>query len=519
MKRHLLPGILMGLSLWAFAAASAATPRWLRLSWSVPDATDTTMTVAWNDDDASGGTVEYRPRGSTTSSTAAASALVTGSGLLGTTYEATLNGLSPSSSYEYRVQSGGGWSDWKVFTTAPPLGRCDPFRIVIGGDGRGGEAFWDPGFVSRHWDNIAGYIKSEMPIMMVETGDIVYNGSEDQQWEEWFGISEFFTSEVPFMAVFGNHDDGPGDGDSQWYNKMYALPRSGAGLFDAAVDPEGDGIEDYWALVIGNVLFVVLTTEGVGPDIQLAFLEAVTVEWDWRVDWKIVMFHRPLWSSGAHGSNDGDTLDAGRLIALIDDYRFDFVLTGHDHDYERFHPSTGGYGGRPRVVTPLPDDGGNSGVAGGPIHVVSGGAGSFTNPLVGCREEGCFIANGHLNYMVFDFLGDRVDVTVRDLGTILTLADATMQPNPMDVFHVFKTGSVCDITPDEGPEEVDAVEVPDTVVDDTVVDDAADGTVDPPTDVPGDTAIDGGAEDAPQEAAEEPSAKGGGRGCGCSLAG
>lgn len=499
------------------AGPSFSAPRWLRLSWTVPNGTDTTMTVAWNDNDAGGGTVEYRPL-SGTSITITASLLATGSGRLTNTYEATMTGLMPSTAYEYRVQSGGSWSEWKVFRTAPPLGGCDPFRIVVGGDGRGGEAFWDPGFVSRHWDNIAGYIKSEMPLMMLETGDIVHEGNEDEQWQEWFGISEFFTAEVPFMAVLGNHDDGPGDGDQQWYNKMYALPLSGAGLFDATVDPEGDGIEDYWAIVIGNVLLVGLSTEGVDPSIQHAFLETVIAEWDWRVDWKMLFFHRPLWSSGVHGSNEDDKLDAGNLIGIIDDYGVDFVICGHDHDYERFDPSKGGYGSRPRIITRLPGDGGNSGLADGTIHIVSGGAGSFTNPLMGCRENGCFITSGHLNYMVFDFAGDRVDVVVRDLGPIITL-EATMQPVPIDVFTVYKSGSVCDIIPDEAPEAVDTpepVDTPDTP--DATVDTTPDSVNDIPAGDTEDTFTDLGPTDAPpSDTAEEDVETGGSKGCGCNI--
>jgi hypothetical protein len=500
------------------AHLAEGAPRWLRLSWAQTDGTDTTMTVSWNDDDAGGGTVEFRPLDGTVS-TMSADMLATGSGLLDNTYEATMTGLMPSTTYEYRVQSGGSWSEWKRFTTAPPLGTCSPFRIVVGGDGRGGEAFYDPGFVSRHWDNIAGYIRNEMPLMFIESGDIVHEGDQDEQWESWFSISDFFTAEIPFMAVMGNHDNGPGDGDSQWYNKMYAFPRSGAGSFDATVDPEGDGIEDFWALVMGNVLLVGLSTEGVVPSIQHAFLQDVVSEWDARVDWKLLFFHRPLWSSGAHGSNEEDKLDAAGLIALIDDYGFDFALTGHDHDYERFHPSRGGYGGRPRVITPLPDDGGNSGEADGTIHIVTGGAGSFTNFAMFCRVDGCFVCSGHLNYMVFDFLGDRVDVIVRDLGPILTLAEATMQPVPIDVFHVYKSGSICDIIPDDVPEEIlEPVDVPD-------LPDSADATVDAAPDPADDAAVeaDGPAADAAPDAAlpdgqdDGPEEPGGKEGCGCRL--
>ena len=202
---------------------------------------------------------------------------------------------------------------------------------------------------------------------MVHLGGLVYDGREFMQWEEWFTVSEFLISEIPFMPVLGHEDDGPltgeNPGDNKLFNMMFALPLSGAGQLDERVDPNGDGVEDFWSLVVGNVLVVGLSTEGIDPAVQHAFLRGTLDEWGARVEWKIVVFHRPLWSSGFHGSNDGDMLDAGNLIGIIDDYSVDFVIGGHDHHYERLHPSRGGYGGLPRAIHPLPDDGGNSGVA------------------------------------------------------------------------------------------------------------------------------------------------------------
>jgi hypothetical protein len=450
-------------------------PRWLRISWSTTDATDRSMTIAWTDDDPGGGVVEYRPLGGTaTAITAEVSE--TASGCLGVTYEAVISELDPSSVYEYRVQSGGAWSAWKMFVTPPPVGSCDHIKFIVGGDGRGGEVFWDPGYVSRHWVSIAGYVRNERPNFMVYTGDFVHRGEEDLQWEEWFDVSEVLTSEVPLMAVIGNHDDGPGAGDNQWYTKMFAMPLSCAGRFDETVDPDGNGIEEIWAIVVGNVLMVALSTEGVDTAVQHSFLEEKIAEWDWRVDWKIVFFHRPLWSSGLTGNNDGDGLDADNLIGIIDDYDVDFVLCGHDHDYERFHPARGGYGGRPRIITPLPDDGGNSGIAQGPIHVVSGGFGSFTNFAMFCRVDGCHVANGNLNYMVFDIEGDRADVIVRDFGPILSIPDAYLRPDPIDQFTVYKRSTVCNVTPDETPEEEgfpEPVDVAESTPDASTAEDAA----------------------------------------------
>ncbi len=495
------------------AAGADAAPRWLRVSWTSTDSADTTMAVAWNDDEAGTGTVHWREFGSTVESEMTAQVTDTGDAHLDYVYEATIAGLSPYTIYEYRVDSTGGFSEWKMFRTAPAMGSCQPFRLAMGGDGRGGEAFWDPGFISRHWDNVALAILDEVPLAMVYTGDLVHEG-EAEQWEAWFEISEPLTEFIPVLPALGNHDDGPGDGDGQWYNKMFALPKGGAGALDTTVDPDGDGVEDIYAVVLGNVLIVTLSTEGIDVDVQHAFLDSMLTTYRPQVDWIFVQIHRPLWSSGiGHGSNEDDTLRAADLIAYIDDTPVDFVIAGHDHDYERLDPMWGGYGGRPHVINPLPAPGFDDGVPDGVMHIVTGGAGSFTNLAMFCRVAGCRVASGNLHYMVFEIEPLQVRATVRDMGPILTLADAYLRPTPLDTFTIRHTSTVCDLEPDETPEEVEPPP-------DASTDPAADPTEEPAVDVPvepaADMAVDAPPADGP---ADDPGDDGSpSKGCGCSLA-
>ncbi len=83
------------------------------------------------------------------------------------------------------------------------------------------------------------------------------------------------------------------------------------------------------------------------------------------IDWKIVFFHYPLFSSGPHGG----ALDLrADLMPLFEAGGVDLVLSGHDHDYERTFPLAGG---SPVDVPQEPDyrD------PGGPVFVVTGGGG------------------------------------------------------------------------------------------------------------------------------------------------
>jgi hypothetical protein len=48
----------------------------------------------------------------------------------------------------------------------------------------------------------------------------------------------------------------------------------------------------------------------------------------------LAIWHRPRFSSGAHG----DDPDVGPLWAILHDAHADLIVNGHDHDYERFAP-------------------------------------------------------------------------------------------------------------------------------------------------------------------------------------
>jgi hypothetical protein len=57
---------------------------------------------------------------------------------------------------------------------------------------------------------------------------------------------------------------------------------------------------------------------------------------DYRKPCTIAYFHRPLFSTGVHGAS----LGMRRLWDILYANNVDLVLSGHDHDYERFLPQT-----------------------------------------------------------------------------------------------------------------------------------------------------------------------------------
>jgi 3',5'-cyclic AMP phosphodiesterase CpdA len=119
---------------------------------------------------------------------------------------------------------------------------------------------------------------------------------------------------VPFHAALGNHDDPD--------NRSYP--------------PFNMGGQRYYTFVKKNVRFIVLDSNEMDRP-QLAWFEqTLRAALD---DWKIVVFHHPLYSDGGrHGSNVELRVI---LEPLLVKYGVDVVFSGHEHFYERIRPQKG----------------------------------------------------------------------------------------------------------------------------------------------------------------------------------
>jgi len=133
---------------------------------------------------------------------------------------------------------------------------------------------------------------------------------------------------VPLYPAFGNHD-------------APALAEQLARF----------GLErPFYRVRLGGVEAFVLYSEDFSPA-QRAWLEGALSESS--APWKLVLLHRPLYSSGLHG---GSRSLRTALEGLLLRHRVALVLAGHDHHYERLearglvHLVTGGGGAWPRKV-------------------------------------------------------------------------------------------------------------------------------------------------------------------------
>jgi len=330
----------------ASAVPARAAPKWVRVTLTEDPAHS--MFISWNAA-AADSTVEY---GLDTSygQTATGSAEDAG-GDIGVVHSVRLDGLQPDTIYHFRVGGAGDFSPDHTFRTAP-ADRCQPFSFAVAADNRY-DFEWLP---SGCWKQVYEKVASEGPAFVINSGDLVLDGSQSDQWREFMDISEPWLAEVPLMPCLGNHDDGPGEGDGANYNKLFTLPRNSL-----------TNTEDLYSFDYGNVHFVALSTETFeGGDIKFGD------QADWLAQdlaasdrmWKVVYFHRPIYSSGGHGGDEAGQNAA--YIPVFDQYHVDLVLTGHDHLYERDGPR---YNGQDVAS---PDD--------GTIYIVSGGGGAACIP-------------------------------------------------------------------------------------------------------------------------------------------
>lgn len=231
-----------------------------------------------------------------------------------------LSDLRPGTAYYYRVMEGNRLPAIGHFRTAPE-GNDSSFTFAVIGDSGNGR---------KNQLAVAGLLERLTPDLILHTGDVVYPSGEDRHYDRRFFVPyRRLLEEVPIFPTLGNHDVEKGDGVA--YLKNFHLPRN---------NPQNT--ERYYSFDWGNAHFVALDSElyhedGSGsPAEQKAWLErdlAMT-----RLPWKIVFFHRPIYSSSNHGSDEKIRED---LESILVHRRVNMVFNGHDHNYERTVPIGG----------------------------------------------------------------------------------------------------------------------------------------------------------------------------------
>lgn len=390
-------------------------------SWAGP--TDTTFAVSWwTDDDTLASSVLVGTDEAAVSAADGAAegvTLVAGHHMLFSSdarglnpdrvHEAHVCGLTPSTTYYYKVGGAGHWSETFEFTTGPELGSTEPFSFGATGDSRGHE--------DDAWAISQRRLMERGVDFEVFSGDAVVYGPVQTQWDQFFSADDGsgfsvdqFLATRPLMIANGNHDQLAVN-----YLAQFALPQQ-------VSDGEIAQGEEWYSFDYANAHFVflndtVLDSEVLGGQ-QAAWLDADLAAVDRaRTPWIFVVHHRPLYT--CQSTHSPDTSLRSNWQPIFDRYHVDFVIAGHNHVYERSAPINGFEGGDGRVASQDPGTGApviSDGVPSGTIYMVAAGVGAPLYPVnTTCptSREGESVRN----FVVFEVQGRSLHFTAYDALT------------------------------------------------------------------------------------------------------
>lgn len=236
-------------------------------------------------------------------------------------HSALIKELQPHTTYAYRVGNDHKWSEWINFKTIND--KEEKIKFIYFGDVQSN--------IKSLWTRVAKQAVKSVPDaeIILYAGDIVNRGNNLNEWEEWFEASGNMHQAIPIMPAAGNHDHGDSEFGkyeiSAYWNKQFKVPSNGA-----------DGLEGTSYYVdVKNVRFVVFNTEMFNTyekdrDSQMEWLRKVLITNNQK--WLIMLFHHPIYST----KKNRDNVELRSLVKpLIDEFKVDLVLQGHDHTYAR----------------------------------------------------------------------------------------------------------------------------------------------------------------------------------------
>ena len=210
-----------------------------------------------------------------------------------------LDNLEYGTEYEYWIDSN------EKFKFRVP-NKEGEFTFANMGDNRSGTKFWR---------KVITNMGKENPDFMIFNGDLAYK-KEYNYWIDEFFVTEAQTvfTQYPFYNATGNHE--------RWNENTQAFMQS------TSISQEA---RPYYSFERGDALFLILNTEvGVGSNSQQwKFAEEQLKHTDKK--WKIVVFHIPAYSSGAHGENKAMKLMTEKIF---EKHGVQLILTGHSHYYQ-----------------------------------------------------------------------------------------------------------------------------------------------------------------------------------------
>ncbi|PIP95941.1 MAG: hypothetical protein COW00_01750 [Bdellovibrio sp. CG12_big_fil_rev_8_21_14_0_65_39_13] len=165
---------------------------------------------------------------------------------------------------------------------------------------------------------------------ILNTGDIVQEGDQDNEWKQFLSTGNIYMGKVPLIAAIGNHDYRGTKGKNvipKLFKKYLRWNQS---------DDQGDMVLDFesFRLMVFNSNYFKIKRKEEKKQLQWMinqFEEARRLKKP-----MIVSMHYPIFSSSMNRFTSGSVRKMRRrLEPLLREYGIKLVLSGHTHMYER----------------------------------------------------------------------------------------------------------------------------------------------------------------------------------------
>lgn len=328
-------------------------------------------------------------------------------------HSAVLKGLKADTVYAYRVGDGKHWSEWLQFRTASS--EAKPFRFIYMGDMQN-QVLSEASRTLRMAFRQAGDAA-----FTIHAGDLINRHDSDVEWGEWFAAGGFLYAQTPQMPTPGNHeyvkDESARAGSSingQW-RRQFTLPEDGPA--DVPASRETNWYTDYQGLRLISIDSMQVDRDEKARKSIVKWLDDLLATNPSH--WTVVFLHFPLFSS--EPGRDNPKVRAA-LKPLIDKYKVDLVLQGHDHGYARGAIGPDG---------PTTDDAGSTyavSVAGPKMYEVGSLPWAHKSASRTQAYQVIDVTPDHLTYRAYTATGDALDeVTLSkpdiDAGTLASTHD------------------------------------------------------------------------------------------------
>jgi len=278
-------------------------------------------------------------------------------------YAAVLTGLSLAKKYRYVVSANGKKIAEGVFTTRKQRGM--PIRFVAFGDNSYGE-------IGQR--GVAYYAYQTKPDFVMNTGDNVYESGLDNEYARYFfpvynaeyahpSMGAPLLRSVPFYTVIANHDVHAKDANGHpvadfdkmpdalgYYTNMhlpmngpvsptYPTPIAGAddvlAAFKQACGDRFPRMANY-SFDYGDAHFLCLDSNVYVDPTDTALQSWIADDLaKTNATWKFVVYHHPAFNVGDEHYKEQQMRV---LCPIMEQHGVDFVLSGHEHVYQRTRP-------------------------------------------------------------------------------------------------------------------------------------------------------------------------------------